>query len=289
MIAESDVPLGKLGIWSLEARFADPALAAEAAAEVEELGFGALWVPGGIGGDITGDMDRLLAATQRMALATGIINIWKHEPVEIADWWKGLPAASQSRLMLGVGISHGPIIGEAWVKPIEKTRSYVAELTELGVPAEHLCLAALGPRMVEMSGEITAGAHPYLITPEHTAQARAILGPDKLLAPEQGVILESDPAKAREMALRALTSYRTLPNYVNSWLRLGFTEADIAEGSDRLVDGLFAWGPIERIVERVHAHWQAGADHVCLQVITAEAMDLDSARVVWRELAAALL
>jgi probable F420-dependent oxidoreductase len=288
-MANANVALGKLGIWSMEARFADPGLAAEAAAELDELGYGALWVPGGFGGDITGDMDRLLAATQRIALATGIINIWKHEPAEIADWWKALPAASQSRLMLGVGISHGPVIGEAWGKPIEKTRGYVAELTALGVPAEHLCLAALGPKMVELSGQTTAGAHPYLVTPQHTAQARAILGPDKLLAPEQGVIMEGDPARARELALGALTVYRDLPNYRNSWLRLGFTEEDIAQTSDRLVDGLFAWGPMARIVERVQAHWQAGADHVCLQVITANPMDLSAARVAWRELAAAML
>ncbi len=288
-MAHTNVSLGKLGIWSMEARFADPGLAAEAAAEADELGFGALWVPGGVGGDITGDLDRLLAATRRLVVATGIINIWKHEPAEIADWWKALPAANQSRLMLGLGISHGPLIGEAWAKPLAKTRSYVADLTGLGVPAEHLCLAALGPKMVELSGTTTAGAHPYLVTPEHTAQARAILGPDKLLAPEQGVILETDPAKFREMALGALTHYRQLPNYKNNWLRLGFTEQDITEGSDRLLDGLFAWGPIERIVERVHAHWQAGADHVCLQVITSQPMDLTAARAAWRELAEALL
>jgi len=288
-MANTNVALGKLGIWSMEARFADAGLAAEAAAELDELGFGALWVPGGFGGDITGDVDRLLAATRRIALATGIINIWKHEPAEIADWWKSLPMASQSRLMLGVGISHGPVIGEAWGKPIEKMWGYIAELTALGVPSEHLCVAALGPRMVELSGRTTAGAHPYLVTPEHTAQARAILGPDKLLAPEQGVILEADPARARELALGALKVYRELPNYRNSWLRLGFTEDDIAQTSDRLVDGLFAWGPMARIVERVQAHWQAGADHVCLQVITATPLDLSSARAAWRELAAALL
>lgn len=288
-MANSTIALGKLGIWSMEARFADPGLAAAAVAEAEELGFGTFWVPGGIGGDITGDLDRLLAATRTIAIASGIINIWKHEPAEIADWWLALPAASQSRLMLGLGVSHVALVGDAWGKPIAKTRSYVAELTALGVPAERLCLAALGPKMLALSAETTAGAHPYLVTPEHTAQARAALGPDKLLAPEQGVILESDPAKAREMARTALARYLELPNYTNSWQRLGFTEQDIAEGSDRLVDGLFAWGPMARIVERVQAHWQAGADHVCLQVITAEPMDIAATRAAWRELAAALL
>jgi probable F420-dependent oxidoreductase len=238
---------------------------------------------------VTGDLDRLLAATDRLPLATGIINIWKHEPAEIANWWQGLAEEQRARLMLGLGISHGPLIGDSWMRPVAKTREYVTELTALGVPADHLCLAALGPKMVELARDLTAGAHPYLVTPEHTAIARSILGTHKLLAPEQGVILETDPAKAREMGLAALTQYRQLPNYTNNWLRLGFTEADIAQGSDRLVDGLFAWGGMDKIVERVQAHWDAGADHVCLQVITAAPMDLAAARAAWRELAGAML
>ena len=281
--------IGKLGIWSMEARFGDPTLIAEAAGEIEALGYGALWVPGGIGGDITGDLDRLLDATRHITIATGIINIWKHEPAELAAWWRHQDAARRARLLLGLGISHGPLIGEAWGKPIATTRAYVAELTGLGVPAENLCLAALGPKMIELARDTTAGAHPYLVTPEHSQRARAILGTGKLLAPEQGVILEANRQKAREMALAALAHYRQLPNYRNSWLRLGITETDIDEGSDHLLDALFAIGGVDAAAERVRAHWAAGADHVCLQVVTAQPMDLAAASEGWRALARTLI
>lgn len=275
--------LGKLGIWSMELRFGDPAAIAEAAAELDELGFGAIWVPGGIGGDIAGDVNRLLAATSRATIATGIINIWKHEPKELADWWGSLPADHKSRLLLGLGISHAPLIGEGWDKPVARTRSYVEELLALGVPAGNLCLAALGPKMVALSGELTAGAHPYLVSPEHSAIARRILGPGKLVAPEQGVVLESDPAKARELAVGALTHYGRLPNYRNNWLRLGFTEDSIENQDDALLNGLFAMGGLAEIGARVKAHHDAGADHVCLQAITGAG--LPEARAAWRELA----
>jgi len=278
--------LGRIGIWSMELRFGDPGAIAEAAAELDELGFGAIWVPGGIGGDVAGDVNRLLAATKRATIATGIINIWKHEPTELADWWGSLPADHQSRLLLGLGISHGPLIGEGWDKPVARTRRYVEELLALGVPAGNLCLAALGPKMVALSGELTAGAHPYLVSPDHTAMARRILGPGKLLAPEQGVVLESDPAKARELAMGALTHYARLPNYRNNWLRLGISEADIEAGSDTLLDALFTRGGLDEVRARVRAHHDAGADHVCLQAITGAG--LPEARAAWRELATLL-
>lgn len=275
--------LGQIGIWSMELRFGDPAAIAEAAAELDELGFGAIWVPGGIGGDVSGDVNRLLAATRRTTIATGIINIWKHTPAEIAGWWDSLPGDHRSRLLLGLGISHGPIIGEDWGKPVARTRAWTEELLGLGVPAQNLCLAALGPKMVALSGELTAGAHPYLATPEHTRQARAILGAGPLLAPEQGVVLEADPARARELARGALTHYARLPNYRNNWLRLGFTEADCEDQSQALLDGLFACGGLDAARERVQQHLDAGADHVCLQAITGGS--IDEARVAWRELA----
>lgn len=275
--------LGRIGIWSTELRFGDPGAIAEAAAELDELGFGAIWVPGGIGGDIAGDVNRLLGATRRATIATGIINIWKHEPRELADWWGSLPADQQSRLLLGLGISHAPLIGEGWDKPLARTRSYVEELLALGVPAGNLCLAALGPKMVALSGELTAGAHPYLVSPEHSAIARRILGPGKLLAPEQGVVLDSDPARARELAVGALTHYGRLPNYRNNWLRLGFTEESIENQDDALLHGLFAMGGLGEIGARVKAHHDAGADHVCLQAITGAG--LPEARAAWRELA----
>jgi len=281
--------LGKIGIWSMELRFGDPAASSEAIAELDELGYGAVWVPGGIGGDITGDLDRLLAATSNTVLATGIINVWKHTPDEIASWWKALPADRQSRVMLGLGVSHGPLIGDAWVKPLAKMTAWIGELTAAGVPASSQCVAALGPKMLELSGKLTAGAHPYLVNPEHTARAAKILGPGKLLAPEQGVILETDPAKIRELASVALTHYGRLPNYRNSWLALGYTEDDIDTISDRFIDGIFASGTVEQVKARVDQHLAAGASHVCLQVIAAPGAPLDQIRAAWRELAGALL
>lgn len=279
--------LGKVGVWAMELRFGDPAAIAGAAAELDGLGYGAIWVPGGVGGDITGDLDRLLDATERAVIATGIINIWKHEPEEIAGWWKALPTARAERVLLGIGVSHGPLIGEAWAKPLAKTRDWLEKALAAGLPAQSLCVAALGPKMLELSGELTAGAHPYLITPEHTAEARAILGPDRLLAPEQGVIPETDPVRARELAREALVHYRRLPNYMNSWKRLGFTDAEIEAADDRLLDALFAWGDAAAIAARVKAHHDAGADHVCIQAVTGAG--LDGARKAWADLAKVLL
>lgn len=282
--------LGKVGIWSMELRFGDPKERLDAIAELDELGFGAVWIPGGIDGAVLGDVDTLLGATQRTTIATGILNIWRHEPAEVAQWFAGLSEDHKARVMLGIGVSHGPIIGEAWGKPIEVTRDFLEKLAAAGMAMDHTNLAALGPRMLALSGELTAGCHPYLVTPEHSARAREILGRGKLVAPEQGVIFESDPAKAREYALAALTHYRQLPNYRNNWKRLGFSEEEIERADDRLLNGLFAMGGIDSIVERVKAHHAAGADHVCLQVIpSAMEAGYDTVRAQWRELAAALL
>ncbi|MFT3966938.1 MAG: TIGR03620 family F420-dependent LLM class oxidoreductase [Sphingobium sp.] len=283
--------IGRIGIWSMELRFGDQGQAAEAVAELDELGYGALWVPGGIGGDLTGDLQRLLSASSRITLASGILNIWKHEAADVAAWWKGLPVDYRSRLLLGLGVSHSHIVGEnyAKVKPLTLMRSYIDALDDAGVPGEALCLAALGPKMLELARDRTAGVHPYLVTPDHSAIARAAVGPERLVAPEQGVVLESDPARARELARKALSQYQAYPNYRNSWLRLGFTEAEIDSADDRLVDALFAWGSVDRIKARVDAHFDAGADHVCLQVVTGAGLDIAAARPAWRELAAALI
>jgi len=282
-------PPGKIGIWSLELRFGDPALAAEAAAELDRLGYGAIWIPGGMGGELSADIDRLLAAAARITIASGVLNVWMHEPEGIAAWWQGLPREHQARVLLGIGVSHAHVVGENWGKPLAVMRNYLERLGAAGLPAASLCLAALGPRMLALARTHTAGAHPYLVTPEHTARARAVLGPDKLLAPEQGVVLERDPERARDLARNALSRYLQFPNYRNNWLRLGFTAQDIDGASDRLIDALFAWGSPERIAERVEAHIAAGADHVCLQVITGAGLDIGAARAAWRELAAVLL
>lgn len=282
------VNLGRVGVWSMELRFGDKAEAADAAAELDALGYGALWVPGGIGGPVLEDLDHLLSATSRTTIATGILNVWKHEPEDVAGWFNGLASERQARVMLGLGISHGPLIGEEWKRPVAAMRAYIDRLEAAGMPSDHLCLAALGPKMLELSGERTAGAHPYLVSPAHTAEARAILGPGKLLAPEQGVVLESDPARARELAVEALVHYRRLPNYVNSWKRLGFTDDEIENVSERFIDGIFACGDAARIAARVAEHHAAGADHVCVQAITGGG-GLAAAMPALRELAKVLL
>lgn len=284
----SKVQLGKLGVWSMELRFGDRSQATEAAAELEELGYGTLWVPGGIDNRVLDTVDELLAATHRATIATGILNIWKYQPQEVAAWFQQLPAGHRNRVLIGLGVSHGPLIGDAWKKPLAVTCEFLDGLDAEGMPRDNLCLAALGPRMLELSRDHTAGAHPYLVTPEHTATARDILGPDALLAPEQGIVLESEPAKARQLAREALSIYQKLPNYRNNWQRLGYTEEDMDTLSDRLVDGLFAWGSAERIVERLQAHYDAGADHVCVQLIRgASGGDMAGLVAACRELAAA--
>ncbi|MDB5448046.1 MAG: hypothetical protein JWQ97_3363 [Phenylobacterium sp.] len=282
--------LGRIGVWSGEFRQADAGEAREAAAELEALGYGALWVPGGIGGPVLEQLDELLAATSRLPLATGILNIWKHEPAEVGAWWAGKSEAERGRLMLGLGISHGPIIGAEYGKPVATMARYLDGLDAAGVPAERRCLAALGPKMLELSAQRTAGAHPYLAPPEHTAFARERLGPQALLAPELGVILETDAGRAREVGRRALSRYMQLPNYVNNWRRMGYSEAEVTGPGDRLIDALFAWGTPERISARVREHLDAGADHVCLQVVRgAIGADTSLPRAAWRTLAETLL
>lgn len=279
------VALGKIGVWSGEMRF-DANFSREAAPELEALGYGAIWMPGGIGGDILDAMTRNLAATQRIAVASGIVNIWKHEPKELGDWWRAQDAGHQSRAMLGVGISHGPLVGEVYGAPLANTRKFLDGLDAEQLPRDHLCIGALGPKMLALAAERTAGAHPFFMPPAHTAKAREILGPDALLAPEQKVILQRDAGKARELARKTMAYYLNLPNYVNGWLGLGYGEDEVRGMSDHVVDALFAWGGPDEIKARVDAHYAAGANHVCIQVL---GVDAPSLRKVWRELAAVLV
>lgn len=282
--------LGRVGIWSMEMRFGEPSQIAAAAAEMDEQGFGTLWIPGGIDDGVLASINMLLGATRRMTIASGILNIWKHKPEDVAAWFHALPEAQQARTLLGIGVSHGPIIGDAWQKPLAVTRNFLDGLAAAGMPADNLCLAALGPKMVALARDRSAGAHPYLTTPEHTATARQILGPGKILAPEQGVILAADAGSARARARQALAIYSSLPNYRNNWLRLGLTEQDIDEVSDHLVDALFAWGEVGAISDRVRAHHDAGADHVCVQaILETQGADVDGLRAAARQLADALL
>jgi probable F420-dependent oxidoreductase len=262
------VDLGRVGLWSwLPATDLGPAV--EAAAELERLGCGAFWFPES---PASFEIARtLLEGTSRMVVATGIVSIWKHAPAESAAEYHALTQAHPGRFLLGLGVSHAFLTDGQYRQPLAKMREYLDELDAAvaPVPAAGRVLAALGPRMLELARDRSAGAHPYLVTPEHTRRARAILGPDRLLATEQAVVLETDPERARSLARRHLQVYLLAPNYTNNWLRLGFAESDFADGgSDRLVDALVAWGDAAAIRERVARHHEAGADHVCVQILT---------------------
>lgn len=283
-----DMTLGRVGIWS--GLFAgDRETAKEAAVELERLGYGALWlnnVP-----ELFDLARELLGATERIVVATGIASIWTHPPEAVAAAHHALTQAYPHRFLLGLGVSHAPIVDREqagqYSRPVERMAAYLDALdaAPTPVPVHERVLAALGPRMLTLARERSAGAHPYLVTVEHTRQARAVLGAGRLLAPEQGVVLATDPVQARSIARARLAMYLQLPNYTNSWLRLGFTPDDLAAGgSDRLVDALVAWGGVDAIRERVAAHLDAGADHVCLQVLTADPQAWP--REEWRALAA---
>ena len=279
--------LGGTGIWSHHLRHDPPEEIAAAVAELEELGYTAVWIPD-IGGDVFGALDHLLDASSTMTIATGILNVWMHTASETAAWWRGLPEDRRARVLVGLGISHAPIVGDRFGRPLETFGAYLDELDEDGMPVEARCLAALGPRMLELSRDRSAGAHPYLVTPEHTASARETLGPDALLAVEQGVVLGTDPDIARIVARSALAGYLGLPNYVNNFRRMGFTEDDFANGgSDRLIDEIIAWGDTDTVAARIQQHRDAGADHVCVQVHTAPGSPMP--RALWRDLAAAVV
>jgi probable F420-dependent oxidoreductase len=269
-------------VWSFELRYFDPTEVATAAAELESLGYTAAWLPD-VGGDLFTPFGNLLSATSTMTIASGVLNVWHHTPAEVGTWWHGLPEEQRDRVLIGVGVSHGPLIGDAWGRPLAVMQEYLDGLDAAGVPKERRCLAALGPRMLELARDRSAGAHPYLGTPEHTAFARSILGDDAGLFVEQGVVFETDATKARAVARATLDGYAALPNYVNNWRRCGIEDADIEARSDRLVDALVAWGDADAINERVEAHRAAGADHVCVQVLNERGAPMN--RAAWRALA----
>jgi probable F420-dependent oxidoreductase len=285
--------LGRVGIWSGQLRRADPSAISDAAAEVDALGFGAIWIPGGFGGDVFGDAARLLEATTRATVATGILNVWMHTPEEAAAGHAALTGDHPGRFLLGLGVSHEPAVtksGQVYARPLAKMREYLDALDVAGppVPAAERMLAALGPRMLELARDRSAGAHPYLVTSDHTAAARAVLGDGPRLATEVMVVLDDDAQRARAVARQHLSRYMVLPNYTNNFLRYGFDDSDLLDGgSDRLVDGLIAWGDLDAIAARVGEHHDAGADHVCIQVLQADAAALPVD--AWRRLADAVL
>ncbi len=283
--------LGPIGIWSHAFRGDTPDVA-DAARELEDLGFGALWLPGGAGGDVFGPCQRLLTATGHVVVATGILNIWAHDPGEVAEAVRGLGATFPDRFLLGLGVSHAPLvehIGGVYERPLEAMVAYLDALDRAPTPVApaQRALAALGPRMLELARDRTAGAHPYLVTADHTRFAREHLGPGSLLAPEVKVVLDRDPTSARAVARQHLAIYLGLPNYTNNLRRFGFGDDDIAGGgSDRLVDAVVAWGGGPAVAARVREHLDAGADHVCIQLLSA---DPGMPRAGWRDLAAAVL
>jgi probable F420-dependent oxidoreductase len=285
------VDLAGVGIWSSQLRYGDPAEIADAAAELDELGFTALWIPD-VGGPVFDAVGRLLAATARTVIATGILNLWMHAAGDVAESFAALTAEHGDRFLLGIGVSHAPLIDAGqpgrYRKPLAATASFLDGLDAAPrpVPAEARVLAALGPKMLELSATRARGAHPYLVTPEHTASARSVLGTGPLLLPEQGVVLTEDADEARRIGRDFLTGYVVLPNYANNLLRSGFSEEDVAQVSDRLVDAIIAWGDEAAIMRRVAEHQAAGADHVCIQVLTADPTEFP--REQWRRIAAAL-
>jgi probable F420-dependent oxidoreductase len=286
------VQLAGTGIWAHQLRYGDAGAIADLAAELDELGYDALWIPD-VGGDVLGSVDLLLRAAPRAAVATGVLNIWMHEPANVAEHIGKWDHAWRSRFVLGLGVSHAALIDHGnpgrYTKPYSKMFEYLDGLDAAHPPctADQRVLAALGPRMLELARDRAAGAHPYFVPPEHVAAARARLNPTSLIAVEQAVVLDTDPSSARATARRHTAIYTTLPNYTNNLRRFGYDDADFADaGSDRLVDAIVAWGDLDGIAARVQLMRDAGADHVCVQVVRA---DDETPRADWRELAAALI
>lgn len=289
--------IGRVGIWA----FLDmvPARDAQAAAhEIEDLGFGALWIPEAIGREAFAHAGVLLAGTTRLVVATGIANVWARDAMAMASAQRTLAEAYPDRFLLGIGVSHQPLVGglrgHDYRRPLTHMRAYLDAMDQAPFAAAQPAtppprvLAALHPKMLGLARERAWGSHTYFVTPEHTARARAALGPDRLLAPEQAVLLETDPATARDVARRHMAIYLGLPNYRRNLLALGFAEADLAHGgSDRLVDAIVAWGDVDAVAARVRAHHDAGADHVCIQAVTADMSEVP--RAEWRALAGALV
>jgi probable F420-dependent oxidoreductase len=248
------VDLGRVGIWSRELRYnPDRGARAAAAAEIEDLGYAAIFIPDA-GGDVLGDVEHLLTATRRLPFATGILNIWLNDPAEVASRRASLVARFGPRFLLGLGSSHAPLVESAvrvpYARPYAKMTAYLDALDAAAtpVPAEMRMLAALGPRMLSLARARAAAAHPYLVPPEHTAAAREALGPGILLAPAQAVVLGTDRRLGREQARAFVSDYLALPNYVRNLRRLGFTDDDLhGRASDRLVNALVAYGDEETI------------------------------------------
>ena len=295
------IDLGPVGIWTGVLDQVPSARAAEFAAEIEELGYGAIWIPEAVGRDPFVMATLLLAGSSSIPVATGIANIYARDAMTMANAQRTVAEAFEGRFLLGLGVSHAHLVAglrkHDYSRPLSYMQEYLQRMHEAVFFAHgpedlpEMVLAALGPRMLKLSATATAGAHPYFVPPEHTAVARETMGPDAALYPEQMVVLDTDPASARELARKNMAIYLGLPNYTNNLLRLGFEQSDIDGGpdggpSDRLVDAIVVWGTPEQIRARVQAHLDAGADHVGVQVLAA---DPDATAEGWRTLAPVLL
>lgn len=259
--------LGSFGVWR-PAALTSP----ELAYHLERLGFGAVWLGGSPDGRLA-IVDQLLGATTTLIVGTSIVNIWKDDAGTVATSYERIEAAYPERFVLGVGAGH-PEATAQYASPYEALAAYVDQLLDRRVPPERIVLAALGRRVLRLAADRTAGAIPYLVPPEHTRQAREILGSGRLLAPEQKVVLDPDPGRARAVGRRRVAPYLHLINYTSNLRRLGFTDDDLAnEGSDRLIDALVAHGSPEQVAAQLGAHLAAGADHVCVQLLTDAAAD----------------
>lgn len=269
--------IGRLGVWaSMDGMTA--AAAAGFAQRVEGWGYSALWVPESRGRNVLVIAGWLLANTKTLTVATGIANIYARDPQATASGQLALAEQSGGRFLVGLGVSHVPLVeglrGHKYGKPVETMRDYVEAMRRASYaappPAEppKTVIAALGPKMLALAGSHADGAHPYLVSPSHTREARRILGPGKLLCPEQTVLADTDPTRARRIGRAWLGRYLEMANYRDNLLRLGFAASDIANGgSDRLVDAVIAWGDAAMIRRRIDEHWAAGADHVCIQAL----------------------
>ena len=289
--------LGRLGIWTFQLDMQPMAQSREAIAELEALGFGAVWVPEAAGREPFASTALLLSASKSIVVATGIASMYARTAMTMQAGWKTLSEAFPDRFLLGIGASHQPMVegihGREYDKPYSAMVQYL-DAMDRGLyfaaapptPPQRV-LAALGPKMLRLSAERGLGAHPYFVPVEHTVIAREALGPDALLAPEQMAVFETDPIKAREIARRAMATYLGLPNYTNNLRRLGWGDEDLlGGGSDKLVDAIVVWGSLDTIIDRVQQHLDAGANHVCVQVLPPGQGDLPMTE--WRELASAI-
>jgi probable F420-dependent oxidoreductase len=276
-LEDGAMELDKLGVWY----FTDPLAAPDAAAmaqRIESLGYSALWIPETLGRNALVHAAWLLANTRTLNIATGIANLYLREPGAALAAQNALAEQSGDRFLLGLGVSHQPLVegvrGRKYGKPVATMKRYLEQMDAAPYNAfapprrPPRVIAALGPRMLELAREQCDGAHPYFTSPDHTRMAREILGPDKMLCVEQKIILETDASRARELARRVARMYIGLPNYRNNWLRMGLSESDFEDGgSDRFIDTTFAWGTLDDIRARIQAHLDAGASHVCVQPI----------------------